>query len=79
MIEKIWNMTAKYGIDIIFNSKECRYRHYINLDKKYNENRDLIIDSYQQIKSDVYQVILLSEDNVKLKRCMKEILFLNDR
>ena len=76
-IEVIWNISIKYKIDIIFNSKECRYRHYFNLDKKCNENRDIIIDSYQQIKSDVFQVILLEKKGIKLEHCVKEMLSLN--
>lgn len=76
-IKIIWNISIKYEIDIIFNSKECRYRHYFNLNKEYNENRDIIINSYQQIKSDIFQVILLGKNSIKLKRCVKEILLLN--
>ena len=76
-IEMIWNISIKYEIDIIFNSKECRYRHYFNLDKKYNENRDITIDSYQEIKSDVFQIILLGGNSIKLKCCITEIQSLN--
>lgn len=70
-IEIIWNISIKYEIDIIFNSKECRYRHY------FNENRDIIIDSYQEIKSDVFQIILLGGNSIKLKCCITEIQSLN--
>jgi len=78
-IKEIWNISTKYRTDIIFNSKECRYRHYINLDKKYNESRDLIIDSYKEITTDIYQIVLLSENNNNFKQCINEILFLNTK
>lgn len=76
-IRNIWDLSIKYNIDAIFNSDGYRYRHYITLDKKYNENRDLIIDSYQEIKNDIYQVVLLAKNNDNFNLCINEILLLD--
>ena len=72
-IKEIWDMCIKYNIDSIYNSKNIRYRKYINLDLSFNKVNDLIIDNYSEISENVFQTVLLSFDNVSFYNCINKL------
>ena len=72
-LKQIWDISIKYGVDCIYNSNNIRYRKYFCLDKSYNEENDIIIEDYEDIKDNVFQVVLLSDSDTNLKLCLNEV------
>lgn len=73
LINLVWELCSKYNIDSIYNSMNLRYRNYKCLDKKYNEKNDIQIENVADIKKDIYQIVLLSNNNKKINYCINEI------
>lgn len=73
LIHLVWNLCLEYNIDSIYNSMNLRYRNYKCLDKKYNEKNDIEIENIADIKNDIYQIVLLSNDVRKFNCCINEI------
>lgn len=73
LINEIWKLCLKYNIDSIYNSLNLRYRNYKVLDKSYNEKNDKEIEIITDIKEDIYQIVLLGNDDIKFNCCMNEI------
>ena len=60
-VNNIWNNCIKYNIDTIYNSYGMRYRNYINLNKRYNEKNDIVIDGSNEIINDINQKNVLKK------------------
>ena len=66
----IWELCLKYNIDSIYNSLHRRYRNYKCLDERYNEKNDIVIKDVTEIKSDIYQIVLLGDNIHKFNLCV---------
>lgn len=73
LIGIIWMLCSKYNIDSIYNSLNLRYRNYKYLDRSYNEKNDIDIDIVDDIKNDIYQIVLLSNNIQNYNCCIDEL------
>lgn len=73
LINLVWNLCLEYNIDCIFNSTNLRYRNYKCLDEKYKEKNDVQIENITDIKNNIYQIVLLSNNYIKFNYCINKI------
>ncbi|HIU40360.1 MAG TPA: HAD family hydrolase [Candidatus Aphodocola excrementigallinarum] len=72
-LKLIWNTCLKYNVDMIFNDDIVRFRKYICLNKSYNEENDIIINDFDELKSKIYQIVLLGNNDNNFSNCLAEI------
>lgn len=76
-IDTIWNISQKYNIDCVFNTLYKRYRNNKFINEEYIRNHNIGINKTDEIKNEVTQVVILSNDEEEYLKCMEEILFSN--
>lgn len=72
-VKKIFNLCLTYNIDSIYNSLDLRYRNHKCLDNRYDEKNDVIMEMFKDIKSDIYQIVLLGTNFEKFSQCINRI------
>lgn len=72
-ISAIWDISQKYNIDCVFNSIYKRYRNNIYMNDKYLKRNNIGINSINELKESVSQIVLLGNNEIEYKKCLEEI------
>ena len=77
-VSAIWNISQKYNIDCVFNSIYKRYRNNIYMNDKYLKNNNIGINSIDELKDCVSQIVLFGNNEIEHKKCLEEIEKIED-
>ena len=72
-VDAIWEISQKYNIDCVFNTIYKRYRNNIYMNDKYIKNNNVGINTIDELKDNVTQIVLLSNNEIEYNKCLEEI------
>lgn len=72
-VSAIWDISQKYNIDCVFNSIYKRYRNNIYMNDKYLKRNNIGINSINELKESVSQIVLLGNNEIEYQKCLEEI------
>lgn len=77
-LRSIWSISQEYNIDCVFNTLYNRYRKNNFINNQYLKNNNIGINTVDEIKEVVTQIVLLSDDKNKFSNCLNKIEKIND-
>ena len=72
-IDMIWNISEKYGLEIVFNTTYRRYRKIKYMNEYYIRNKNIGIENVVEVIDDVSQVVFVNVEESKYKSCIDDI------
>ena len=73
MVNTIWEISQKYNIDCVLNTVYRRYRNHVYMNEKYLKNNNIGITSIDELKDNVTQIVLFSNNELEYTNCLKDI------
>ena len=73
MVNTIWEISQKYNIDCVLNTVYKRYRNHIYMNDTYLKNNNVGINTIDELKDNVTQIVLLSNNEMEYTNCLEEI------
>lgn len=77
-ISLIWDISQKYSIDCVFNTLYKRYRNNNYMTEEHINNYNIGINGINEIKSEVTQIVLLSNNENEYLKCIEEIVCIDN-
>ena len=73
IINTIWEISQKYNIECVLNTIYKRYRNHIYMNDKYLKNNNVGISTIDELRDNVTQIVLFSNNENEYTKCLNDI------